>query len=384
MQKYRYSEKLSSGTVALAGTLAALIPPSILIVIYGVETETSVGKLLLAGLLPGILMTFLYCIAIWIITKINPEEAPTIDPASWKDRFLAIKTLWPIVILGLLVLGAIYTGLATPTEAAAIGAVGTAILGAVTGCLNPRNIMIALKRTLNIVGMIFAIIIGATIFAYFLTSTGTPQAVISTIGALAVPRWVILLAAIGLYILLGMFLDAIGCMLLTIPLVFPLIVNLGYDPIWFGVILVMILEIGFVTPPVGINCFIASGTSGIPLNTVFRGGLRLLVASFIGLALLVMFPEIALFIPIHYEVTEMNVAFSETIPKAKALEGLRVIEIGSLVGGPFCGTLMAEFGAEVIKVEDPGTGDPARYLGKNIGETSWVSPRWLATKSASL
>ncbi|RJR33112.1 MAG: TRAP transporter large permease subunit [Desulfobacteraceae bacterium] len=297
MRKYDYSPELASGTVALAGTLAALIPPSILLVLYGLETENSIGRLLMAGVVPGLLMTLLYAISIIIIVMIRPEEAPSIQPTPWRERWRLLQPLWPLTVLGVVVLGAIYTGFATPTEAAAIGVIGAFAVGLVVRTLSVEKVMKALRNTLKTVGMIFAIIIGATIFSYFFTLAGTTQNVINAIGGLPVPRGVILLVVVLLYLLLGMFLDAIGCMLITLPLIYPLIVKLGYDPIWFGVILVMLLEIGLVTPPVGVNCFIASGTSGVPLNTVFKGALRLLVGSFVGLTLVILFPQLGLWLP---------------------------------------------------------------------------------------
>jgi C4-dicarboxylate transporter DctM subunit len=297
MLKYKYSPELVSGTVAIAATLAAIIPPSLLMVIYGIATEESIGRLLMAGMLPGIVMTLIYVIAIMIIVTMHPEEASSIAPFSWQERWASVRGMWPLIIIALVVLGSLYSGIATPTEAAAVGAIMSLVTGLMNRSINGHKIIAALRATLKTCGMIFMIIIGAHLFAYFLTMTGTSQAVIGSISALPVPPIVILLLIILLYVVLGMFLDAIGCMLLTLPLVFPLITNIGYDPIWFGVIMVMILEIGLITPPVGINCFIVSGAAGIPLQIVFRGAVRLLIFSFIGLTLMIIFPQIVTFIP---------------------------------------------------------------------------------------
>ncbi|MCX5839650.1 MAG: TRAP transporter large permease subunit [Deltaproteobacteria bacterium] len=297
MLRFKYSPELASGTVAIAATLAAIIPPSLLMVIYGISTEESIGKLLIAGMLPGIMMTIIYIIGILIVVSMHPDEAPPIPPFTWKERWASVRGMWPLFLIAVVVLGSLYSGLATPTEAAAVGAVMSLVTGLANRSISGHKIMEALRATLKTCGMIFIIIIGATIFAYFMTLTGTSQAVISYVSALPVHRIFILLLILLIYVVLGMFLDAIGCMLLTIPLVFPLITSLGYNPIWFGVILVMILEIGLITPPVGINCFIVSGAAGIPLTVVFRGGVRLLVFSFIGLAIMIIFPGIAMLLP---------------------------------------------------------------------------------------
>lgn len=297
MRKYGYNDELSSSTVALAGTLAAVIPPSILLVVYGVEVEASIGKLLIAGLIPGIMLTGLYAFGIWLKIKRRPDIAPMIEPFLWSERWSALRSIWPLVVIALLVLGCLYTGITTPTEAAAVGAVGTFVLGLITRTINIPQTLAALKNTCVTSAWIFTIIIGAQIFTYFLTFTGASQAVIESIGNLAVPGVAILLMLVVVYVILGMFLPSMGTMLLTLPLVGPILFGLGYDPIWFGVFLVILLEIGLCTPPVGINCFVTSGVCGVPLEKVFKGVLPMLAWSFVGLGLLILFPHIALFLP---------------------------------------------------------------------------------------
>lgn len=297
MRKYRYSDELSSSTVALSGTLAAVIPPSILLVVYGVAVEASIGKLLIAGLIPGIMLTFLYSFGIWLKIKRNPDLAPLIEPFSWEERWQALWSIWPLVIIAILVLGCLYTGVTTPTEAAALGAVATFILGLATKTIGYKKTVLSLKNTCVTSAMIFAIIIGAQIFTYFLTFTGASQAVIGGIGEMQIPALAILCMLVVVYVILGMFLPSMGTMLLTLPLVGPILFGLGYDPIWFGVFLVILLEIGLCTPPVGINCFVTSGVSAIPLEKVFKGVLPMLAWAFVGLALLVIFPQIALWLP---------------------------------------------------------------------------------------
>ncbi len=297
MRKYKYQDELSSSTVALSGTLAAVIPPSILLVVYGVEVEASIGKLLMAGLIPGIMLTALYSFGIWLKIKRHPEIAPPMDPFSWKERWTAIKSIWPLIVIAGLVLGCLYSGITTASEAAAVGAIGTLILGIITSTLGMKQIIEGLKNTCVTSAWIFAIIIGAQIFTYFLTFTGASQAVIQSIGGLAVPRIFILLMLVVVYVILGMFLPSMGTMLLTLPLVAPILFGLGYDPIWFGVFLVILLEIGLCTPPVGINCFVTSGVCGVPLEKVFKGVLPMLAWAFVGLGLLILCPQIALLIP---------------------------------------------------------------------------------------
>lgn len=297
MRKYKYADGFSAGTVALAGTLAAVIPPSILLVVYGSQTDTSIGKVLMAGVIPGIVQTLLYIVAIWIYVRKYPDQAPKIQPFPWKERWASALKIWPLVIIGISVLGAIYTGVTTPTEAAALGAVATFVVGCATNTLSVSKVKKAFNNTLKSTVMIFTIVIGATVFTYFMTFTGISQDTINWIGSMQLAPLTVLIMVILLYVVLGMFLPAMGSMLLTLPLVAPLLFSLGYDPIWFGVLLVMLLEIGLVTPPVGLNCFIVSGISGIPLEKVFKGSFFLLIFAFVGIALMVMFPQMALWLP---------------------------------------------------------------------------------------
>ncbi len=297
MRKYNYSDEFSAGTVAIAGTLAAVIPPSILLVVYGSQTDTSIGKVLMAGVIPGIVQALLYIFAIWLYALKYPKQAPAIAPFTWKERWESALKVWPLVIIGVSVLGAIYTGITTPTEAAALGAVSTFLVGCATQTLSVAKVKKSFNNTIKSTAMIFTIVIGATIFTYFLTFTGISQDAINWISAMQLSPLTVLIMVILLYFVLGMFLPAMGSMLLTLPLVAPLLFNLGYDPIWFGVLLVMLLEIGLVTPPVGLNCFVVSGISGIPLEKVFRGSFFLLVFSLVGISLMVMFPQMALWLP---------------------------------------------------------------------------------------
>ncbi|MDD3268256.1 MAG: TRAP transporter large permease [Syntrophomonadaceae bacterium] len=297
MRKYEYDDELSTGTISIAGTLAALIPPSILMVVYGVQTETSIGKLLIAGVLPGLLMTVLYSLAIFLMVKRKPELGPAIPAFPLKERWQSLFSIWPLVVIGGLVLACLYTGITTPTEAAAFGAVGTYIMGLITRTLDIERTIKALKSTVSTTAMCFGLIIGAAIFTYFLTATGATQEFIAAVSSWDVSRWVILLMVIVIYIFLGMFLPSMGTMLLTVPTIGPLLFGLGYDPIWFGVLLVMLLEVGLCTPPVGLNCFVTSGVSGVPLAKVFKGTLPLLIVAILGLLLVIVFPQIIMYFP---------------------------------------------------------------------------------------
>lgn len=297
MQRLKYDDRLSGGVVAVAGTLAILIPPSVPMIIYGSVTETSVGKLLIAGLIPGILMAIALAAAIVVWAKYEPAISPKIAPFSWKERMASLKSIWAILLLFASVIGCIYFGIATPTESAGIGASGALIIGLFMRRLNFQQICDALVHTLKSTSMIFTLIIGAMIFGYYATMTQIPQHVIQYIGALAVNRWVIMAILVVIYLILGCLMDQIAILLLTLPVTFPLVMSLGYDPIWFGVVIVVLVEIGLCTPPVGLNVFIVSSISKIPLETVFKGVFYLLSVMFAMLLVLMAFPQISLFMP---------------------------------------------------------------------------------------
>lgn len=297
MRDLKYRDDMTAGSLAVAGTLACLIPPSVPMIIYGTATETSVGKLLIAGLLPGILATILLALGVMVWAKVDKGVAPEIKPFSWQERFESLKAIFPILILFLVVLGSIYSGFATPTESAAVGASGALLLGLAMRRLSFAGIKAAILSTLKSTGTIFIIIIGATIFGYYLTMSQIPQKMLAFIASMDVNRWLVMLMIIGLYMLLGCIMDQIAILLLTLPMVFPMVVSLGFDPIWFGVIIIVLVEIGLVTPPVGLNVFIVSSIGKIPLGTAFRGSAVLLIPCVIALLLLMIFPQIALYLP---------------------------------------------------------------------------------------
>jgi len=295
MIKANYSDAFSAGLVATAtGVLAAMIPPSIPLILYGIQTENSIGQLLMAGVFPGILIALLMCIFVVAVSFKNKSKT---EKYSWKERWLSLKNIWPVVLLVLFVLFIIYTGVGTATEAAAFGAFGALVIGLLMRRLNIKTVFESLMITTKNTAMIFTIIIGAHVFSYYIAFTRVGNDIINAIEASGFPAWAILLLIIILYLIMGMFMDLIGTMLLTIPLVYPLIVGLGYDPIWFGIVLVLLLEIGLVTPPVGINLFIVSENSGIPSNRVLVGSIPFICVLFVALILIIVFPQIALYLP---------------------------------------------------------------------------------------
>jgi tripartite ATP-independent transporter DctM subunit len=296
LKKYGYNDRVSTGCVAAGGTLATMIPPSVLMVIYGFIAEESIGALLLAGILPGLLQALSYSIMLYIRFKINPSLGAPIPKASWSDRTKSVKGVSGMVILVMLVMGSIYTGLATPTESAAIGAIGALFLALPR--LSRSDFKSVMMETAKTTGMIFAIVAGILIFVHFLGFTGMPGAIAESIVELDAPPMVILICILLLYLFLGMFLDGIGMLLLTVPLILPTIKTLGIDPIVFGVMVVRMVEIGLITPPVGLNVYVLKGVAkDISMGDMFRGCGWFVCVDVINVAILLTFPSIILLIP---------------------------------------------------------------------------------------
>jgi C4-dicarboxylate transporter DctM subunit len=297
MKRYKYDDAMASGCIVSAGTMGILIPPSMGLILYGLLTEQSVGELFIAGILPGILLTFLLMIAVTIITAFRPTAGPAGPKTTFKVKVSALKKTWHVVLLFLLVLGGIYGGIFTPTEAGAIGAFGALVIVAVTGQLTRKIFMDILKEAGWTSAMIFLIIIGAFIFMKFLAISKLPFAMVEVIEHFKVSKYVVFAGIMLLYIVLGMFLEVYSAVTFTIPIIYPVIVALGFDPIWFGVIIVLVIEMGLITPPVGMNVFILSGMSDIPLHVIFRGVIPFFLAMIFCVILLIIFPQIALFLP---------------------------------------------------------------------------------------
>ena len=297
MKKYKYDEKLALGSLACAGTTAFLIPPSVAFIIYGILTETSIARLFMAGFLPGALLTGLFIATIVIITTVNPDAGPAGPKTTFKEKVVSLKYTWPMVVLFLLVLGGIYGGVFTPTEAGAIGAFGALVVSVFMRRLTFRKFFDAVLEAGQTTAFIMLLIIGAYILMKFLAVSKLTILLGTTVANLPVPPMAVFGAIMVLYIILGMFLDIMSAVILTIPVLFPVVIHLGFDPLWYGVMLVILIEMGLVTPPVGMDAFVLSGVTGIPLVTIFRGVAPFLVAAVVCIILLAIFPQIALFLP---------------------------------------------------------------------------------------
>jgi len=297
MAKYKYDPKLAAGTVAAGGTLGILIPPSLGFILYAILTEQSVGRLFMAGIIPGILEMLFYTALILIMCLINPNMGPRGPKVAFKEKISSLKNIWPVMLLFLLVIGGIYGGIFTPTEAGAIGAFGAMVIVLAMRRLNFRGIFNTTMEAVEITGMILLLMVGAFIFANFLAVSKLPFVLADLVISVSVHPYIVLTAIIILYIILGMFLDIFSSILLTIPILYPVVIAMGFDPIWFGVIMVRIMEIGLITPPIGMNVFVMSSVTDIPLGTIFRGIIPFVFADFLHVALLVAVPQISLFLP---------------------------------------------------------------------------------------
>ena len=298
MRRYNYDDRLATGSVAAGGTIGILIPPSVIMVIYGLLTETSISRLFLAGFVPGVLTVIGFMLAIGVITRLNPRLGPPALRASARERLRALRNVWGPAVLFALVIGGLYFGVFSPTEAASIGAVGALLLGLLNGSLDRYGLAKSLLETVKTTAMIFTILIGAILFNNFLILAAMPSLVSGWIAGLPLGKTAILLVIIGMYFILGCLLDSLAMILLTIPIVFPIIQTLGYDPVWFGIIIVMVVELGLITPPIGMNVFVIKGIAReVPLETIFRGVTPFIVAQVILILILIAFPQIALWLP---------------------------------------------------------------------------------------
>lgn len=298
MKKYKYDPALATGAIAAGGTLGILIPPSVVLVIYGILTEQSIGKLFLAGFIPGILEAFFYIITISIICKRNPLLGPSGARTSLREKVVSLKDTWMILVLFLVVIGGIYMGIFSPSEAAGIGAGGALGLALLRRRLSRQGFTASLLETVKATSMIFTILIGAMLLGYFMAVTRLPFELAGVVGGLEVNRYIILGAILAVYIFLGCMMIPMAMIILTIPIVFPLVIDQGFDPIWFGIITVRIFEIAQITPPVGMNVFVISGVAkDVPMGTIYRGIIPFLIADIFHLTLLVAFPQLALFLP---------------------------------------------------------------------------------------
>ncbi len=299
MRRFGYSGKLATGSIAAGGTIGILIPPSVIMLIYGILTETSIGDLFLAGIIPGVLLTLFFIITVFIVTRIDPGAAPIItDIISDETGRSAFSKVWPTLLLFFLVIGGIYSGVFTPTEAAGFGAMGALLIGVFMRRLNWRQVGESLMDTVQTTSMIFLILIGAILFSAFLSLSGTPALMGSWVIGLALSPLMTIALIVVIYILLGAFLDTMAMIILSVPIFFPIVMNMGFDPVWFGVLVVLVVELALITPPMGINVFVIRGISkDVPLSQIFIGVLPFCVALLAMIVLVIAAPGLATFLP---------------------------------------------------------------------------------------
>src|SRR5680860_1187750 len=298
MKRYKYDGALSTGAVAIGGTLGVVIPPSVVLIIIAVQTEQSIVKLFLANIIPGVLLTALLLMTVFIVAFRNPALGPPAASSSWKEKFISLAGVIEAIALFALVIGGLYAGWFTPTQAGAAGAFGAIIIGFARRTLSLKGLQLAIGETLRTSAMVVLLITGAVLFGKFLTVTRLPFDLAEWATALPIPPIGILGVVVLIYLVGGALMDALGFLVATIPIFFPLAVALGYDPIWFTVVLTLVTTMGAVTPPVGVNVYIVSGlVPDIPIQTIFRGVMVFLIAYVVVLLLLVVFPQLALFLP---------------------------------------------------------------------------------------
>ena len=294
MKRYKYDPGFAAGTVAAGGSLGMMIPPSVVFIVYGVMTEQSIGKLFIAGIVPGLMVAFLFMLTIWLLCRFRPELAPAASAVSWKERFRSLSGVVEILALFALVMGGMFAGWFTPTEAAAVGAAGSVGIACLARKCTFRMLATALSETLRTSCMVLVIVAGATVFGHFLQITNVPTELAAWLAGLPLPAAAIMMLIVLFYLVAGAFLDALALVLLTIPIFYPVVVNLGFDPIWFGVMIVLVTQMGVISPPVGVNVYVVSGMDrAISLQSVFKGALPFLAALVVASLLLLVFPGIA-------------------------------------------------------------------------------------------
>ncbi|MEO7010385.1 MAG: TRAP transporter permease [Caldimonas sp.] len=298
MRRFGYPQAFSTGVIAAGGTLGAMLPPSTVLVVYAILTEQDIGKLFMAGILPGLLAMAMYVLTVNIIVKVRPQLLPAGQAKSWHERTQALKLVWAPLALFVFVIGGLYGGFFTPTEAGGVGAGGAYILGVLRGKLNRKNTRAALLQATRTTAAVFTVLIGALLFGYFLTITQTPQKLTEFLTALGIGRYGVLALMMVMFLVLGSLMDAMAMIILTVPIVFPVITAMGFDPIWFGIIIVMTVELGLIHPPVGMNVFvIKSVIKEVSFTTIFKGVLPFIATDIIRLVILIAFPAIALWLP---------------------------------------------------------------------------------------
>jgi tripartite ATP-independent transporter DctM subunit len=297
MRRHGYSDELAAGAIGIGATLDILIPPSVGMVIYGITTQTSIGKLLIAGVIPGIIVGFFLIVAIMVWVRVRPAHAPETYVVSRAERWAALRRIWSSLLLIVLVILLLYTGAATPTEVGALGAFLAAVIGVALKRLSWAGAIDAIRQTIKTSGLIFMILIGATIFGYYMAMSQIPQHVVAAVAALELNRWVVISGIVVAYFVVSMFMDELPLLLLTLQLTFPLIVSLGFDPVWFGVMSMLMVSMGLVFPPVGMIAFVVSSSANVSLMKVYTGTSILMIALVLTTILIMIFPGIVLWLP---------------------------------------------------------------------------------------
>lgn len=297
MERFKYDPKLATGCTASGSTLGILIPPSLAFIAYGILTEQSIGALFMAGIIPGLLLSALFILTIFILTKRHPQIGPAGPKTTFREKVISLKYTWAIFLLFILVIGGIYVGIFTPSEAGAIGAFGAIIVTVVGRRFTLKGFSTALLEAGQICAMVMLLFIGAMIFMRFLAISKLPFELASFIEGLNFHPYVIFGVIVVFYIILGMFMDVMSAVVLTIPIIYPAAMSLGFDPIWFGVVTVIIIEMGLITPPVGMNVFVLSSVTDVPLRTIYRGVFPFVLAMIFCIILITIFPRLVLFLP---------------------------------------------------------------------------------------
>lgn len=298
MRRYKYDMELGCGSVAAGGSLGMLIPPSVVFIVYAIMTEQSVGKLFIAGILPGLLIAVLFCLTIYLHCRWRPHLGPPAPSTTWGEKFRSLTNVSETLLLFALVIGGMFGGLFTATEAAAIGALGSVVIALFKRALTWQVLKRALQETVRTSCMVMIIVAGAVTFGHFLAVTRIPFTVAESLAALPVPGKVTIGFIILFFFVCGCFVDALALILLTIPIFYPVVTNLGFDPIWFGVIIVVVTQMGVISPPVGVNVYVVSGIErDVPLQTVFKGAFPFVGALFVAALILVLFPQVSLWLP---------------------------------------------------------------------------------------
>ena len=298
MRKYGYDMKLATASIACAATIGVMIPPSIAFIVYGMLTEVSIGKLFVAGILPGLLFAVILIGLITVRAKLNPALAPRAPRSTWKERGAATRAVWPVILLMALVLGGIYGGFVTPNEAAGLGVTGALLIGVFTGRLTFAAVVDTISQTLRLTAAIIVIFLFAMVFSRFIAISGLTQKLADFVLSFELGRYQIIAAILVFYVFIGMFMNALPALILTIPIFYPVAMGAGFDPVWFGVLVVIMVELGVVTPPIGVNVFAISAVAkDVPMYDIFRGVLPFWLAYLVLVVLIVLFPAIAVFLP---------------------------------------------------------------------------------------